>query len=147
LGLGKLKGSIDARQPIPYIPSCTALAGAVVVLAFPGDGALEISVTGRHLELTDSMRQFVQDKVSKLERFFDRIESVQVIADRESTRFRTEIVLRTDHKHTLVAQTEADDFRESVDLVIDKMERQLREHKEKLRNRKHQPGATNKPGS
>jgi putative sigma-54 modulation protein len=145
--LGRFKGSIDARQPIPYIPNCTPFVGGRSFWIFPGDGELEISVTGRRLELTDSMRQFVQDKVSKLERFFDRIESVQVIADRESTRFRTEIVLRTDHKQTLVAQTEADEFRESVDLVIDKMERQLREHKEKLRNRKHQPGATNKPGS
>lgn len=108
---------------------------------------MEISITARHLELTDGMSQFVKDKVARLERFFDRVDSAQVVVDRESNRFRTEIVLRTDHKQTFVAESEADEFHESVDLVIDKMERQLREHKEKLRNRKHQPGITPKPGT
>jgi len=108
---------------------------------------LEISVTGRHLEVTDSMRQFVNEKVARLQRFYDRIESIQVLADRESMRFRTELLVRTDHKQTFVAQVEADEFHESVDLVIDKMERQLREHKEKLRNRKHQPGSPPQPES
>lgn len=107
---------------------------------------MEISVTGRHVEVTEPMRQFVREKVSRLQRLYDRIEAIEVIASRESARFLTEMVLRTDHKQTIVAQTEADEFHESVDLVIDKMERQLREHKDKLRNRKHQPGGTPKPG-
>jgi putative sigma-54 modulation protein len=108
---------------------------------------LEISVIGRHLEITESMRRFVEEKMSRLQRLYDRIETISAVIEREQLRIRTEIVLRTDHKQTLVAQTEADEFHESVDLVIDKMERQLREHKEKLRNRKHQPGATPKPGT
>jgi putative sigma-54 modulation protein len=86
------------------------------------------------------MHQFAQDKVSRLQRLYDRIEAVDVIVDRTAQQFRTELVLRTDHKHTFVAQMEADEFNESVDLVIDKMERQLREHKEKVRNRKHHSG-------
>jgi putative sigma-54 modulation protein len=105
------------------------------------DGPLEISVKGRHLDLTDSMVQFAREKVAKLQRLYDRIETVDVVVDSISEHFRTEIVVRTDHKHTFVAQIEAEQFHESVDLAIDKMERQLREHKEKIRNRKHQPGA------
>ncbi len=108
---------------------------------------MQISVTGRHFELTEAMRQFVEEKISRLQRLYDRIETITVIAEHEQIRFRTEIVLRTDHKHTLVAQTEAGEFHESVDLVIDKMERQLRELKEKLRNRKHQSGGSPNPES
>lgn len=108
---------------------------------------MEISLIGRHLEITDSMRQFVHEKMSRLQRLYDRVEAINVVTERVQLRFRTEIVLRTDHKQTFVAQTEADEFHESVDLVIDKMERQLREHKERLRNRKHQPGPTPKPGT
>ena len=107
---------------------------------------MDISVTGRHLEMTESMAQFTREKISRLQRLYDRIEAVDVVAEHRPPRFRTEIVLRTDHKTTFVAQVEADEFHESVDLAIDKMERQLREHKEKLRNRKHHPGSESKPG-
>jgi len=92
------------------------------------------------------MTQFVTEKVSRLQRLYDRLESAHVVVDRGPIRFRTEIVLHTDHKNTFVAQVEAEEFNESVDLVIDKIERQLREHKEKLRNRKHQPGGSSKAG-
>lgn len=103
---------------------------------------MEILVTGRHLDVSESMSQFARDKVSRLQRLYDRIESVQIIIEQHTNRIRTEIVTRTDHKSTFVAQVEAEVFHESIDLAIDKMERQLREHKEKLRNRKHQPGST-----
>lgn len=101
---------------------------------------MELSVTGRHVEITDAMRSYVQEKVPRLQRLYDRIESIQVVVTGVSDRFHTELVLHADHKHTFVAQREADAFNESIDLAIDKMERQLHEHKEKLRNRKHQAG-------
>jgi putative sigma-54 modulation protein len=105
-----------------------------------GAEALDLSVTGRHVEITESMRRYVEEKLLRLERLYDRIESIQVVVTNPAARFRTEVVVHVDRKQTLVAQVEADAFNESVDLVIDKMERQLHEHKEKLRNRKHQPG-------
>lgn len=111
-----------------------------------GGSSLEISVTGRHLEITDAMSEFAREKVSRLQRLYDRVEAIDVVVEHHAQQFRTEIVLRTGHKHTFVAQVEADEFHKSVDLAIDKMERQLREHKEKLRNRKHQPGGEPKPG-
>jgi putative sigma-54 modulation protein len=107
---------------------------------------LDISITGRHIEMTESMTQFTREKVSRLQRLYDRIEAIGVVAEHRPPRFWAEIVLRTDHKHTFVAQVEAEEFHEAVDLAIDKMERQLREHKEKLRNRKHHPGPESKPG-
>ena len=107
---------------------------------------MDISVTARHVEITDSMAEFTREKVSRLGRLYDRIEDIHVLVDRSGQQFRVEIVVRTDHKHTFVAQVDADKFHESVDLAIDKMERQLREYKEKLRNRKHQPGHMPTPG-
>lgn len=92
------------------------------------------------------MKEYVSQKVARLSRLYDRIESVNVVIGQESNRHRTELVVHSDHKHTFVAHVDADAFHESVDLVIDKIERQLREHKEKLRNRKHQPGSTPQPG-
>ena len=101
---------------------------------------MNISITGRHIEITETMSQLVREKVSRLERFYDRIEDVQVVTEHSAQQFRTDIIVRVDHKRTFVAQVEAEKFNESFDLALSKMERQLHEHKEKYRNRKHQSG-------
>ena len=106
---------------------------------------MQVSVTGRHIEVTNSMRRYAEDKASKLTRFYDRIERVDVILGAESTKHRVEIVVRADHGNTFVAQVDAGDFYEAVDLVVDKLERQLTKHKEKHRNRKHPARTTQRP--
>jgi putative sigma-54 modulation protein len=83
------------------------------------------------------MRQYAEEKLGKLTRYYDRIESIDVVLDQESTQHRVEVVVRADHKHKFVAHVDAKDFYEAVDLVVDKLERQLTRHKEKVRNRKH----------
>lgn len=83
------------------------------------------------------MKQYTQEKCSRLPRFYDRIETTDVVVDHDSSRFRTEIVVRTDHKHTFVVQVDDTDFYKTIDFAVDKLERQLREHKERHRNRKH----------
>jgi len=98
---------------------------------------VRLSVTGRHIEITDSMKQYAEDKARKLTKFYDRIGDIEVVVDRESAQFRVEMLIRTDHRHTFVGQVGAGDFYEAIDLVADKLERQLKKHKEKHRNRKH----------
>lgn len=101
---------------------------------------MQVSMTGRHIEITDAMRGYMEEKAGKLGRFYDRIERIEVVVDQpSSSQHRVELVARADHKNTFVAQVDAGDFYEAVDLVVDKMEGQLRRHKEKHRNRKH-PG-------
>lgn len=102
-----------------------------------GGFTVQLSVTGRHLAVTDPMKQYAEEKAGKLTRFYDRIHTIDVILDHEKTVHHVEMVVRTDHKHTFVAKTDAGDFYEAIDLVVDKLSRQLREHKDKLRNRKH----------
>ncbi len=98
---------------------------------------VQLSVTGRHIEITDAMKQYAQEKAGKLVHFYDRIESIDVVLDHESLRYRVELVGRADHKHTFVAHADANDFYEAVDLASDKLGRQLTKHKERFRNRKH----------
>ena len=106
---------------------------------------MQLSVTGRHIEITDSMKKYAEDKAGKLTRYYDRVETIDVVLDHESLRFKVELVVRADHKHTFVAQTDAGDFYEAVDLVSKKMERQLTEHKERFRNRKHRAAEEQTP--
>jgi putative sigma-54 modulation protein len=109
---------------------------------------VELTVTGRHIEITDAMKAYAEEKLGKLPHFYDRIENVEVILDRLAAQYRVEVVVRADHKHTFVGQTDADEFNEAVDLVFDKMERQMTKHKERVRNRKHavKPEEMQSPG-
>lgn len=98
---------------------------------------MQIRVSGRHVELTDDVREYINSKVDKLPRFYDRIHEVEVVLDHESEQFTLDMIVRADRKHTFIARETGPDTFALVDLVIEKMERQLTKHKEKNRNRKH----------
>lgn len=98
---------------------------------------MQIQVTGRHVEITDDVRDYIRDKVAKLPRFYDRIHEVEVVLDHESEQFTAEIIVRAGRKHTFVARETGPDTFTLIDVVIDRLERQLTRQKEKYRNRKH----------
>jgi putative sigma-54 modulation protein len=98
---------------------------------------VQIQVTGRHVEITDDVRDYIRDKVAKLPRFYDRIHEVEVVLDHESEQFTAEMIVRAGRKHTFVARETGPDTFALIDVVIEKLERQLTRQKEKYRNRKH----------
>jgi len=98
---------------------------------------VDIHVTGRHVEIPDNLLEYVHSKVGKLPKFYDRIHEVEVVFDHEGEQFTAEMIVRIGHKHTFVASETGLDTFGLVDLIVDKMERQLNKHKEKQRNHKH----------
>ena len=98
---------------------------------------MQIRVTGRHVEVTDDVRNYIEDKANKLPRFYDRIHEIEMVLDRESEQFTAEMIVRAGKKHTFVAKETGPDTFALVDLLVDKLERQLNRHKEKNRNHKH----------
>lgn len=102
-----------------------------------GERIVQTSVTGRHMDLTPELRSYAETKAGKLTRFYDRIQTVDVILDGEGNGFEAEMIVKAERKHVFVAKEIGEDMYAAVDLVVDKVERQLRKHKEKLRNRKH----------
>lgn len=97
---------------------------------------MQIKVTGRHVEVTDDVRAYVEGKAAKLPKYYDRIHEIEVVLDHESEQFTAEMIVRADHKHTFVASETGPDTFALIDLIVDKLERQLTKHKEKRRNRK-----------
>lgn len=97
---------------------------------------MQIQVTGRHVEVTDDVRTYVEGKAAKLPKYYDRIHEIEVVLDHESEQFTAEMIVRADHKHTFVASETGPDTFALIDLIVDKLERQLTKHKEKRRNRK-----------
>lgn len=100
---------------------------------------MQINITGHHVELTPALREFVEKKFSKLERFFDQIISVQVILTVDKLRqiAESDIKVAGGDVH---ASAESEDMYSSIDQLMDKLERQLIKHKEK--NQARQQGAT-----
>ena len=95
--------------------------------------------TGRNLEITEAMRNYAEDKLSKLERFFDHIIDAKVIMSYNHTRnhdpARVEVQVNVPHG-VVRAEEAGQDTYAAVDKAVDKLERQLKKYKDRLRERR-----------
>jgi len=99
---------------------------------------MQIKVTGRHIEATAPIQEYASQKGLKLLKYFDRIQEIDVIIDKaEGNRQMVEFIVKAEHTSPFIAKSTGTDLYASIDEAIDKLERQLTDHKEKLRNRKH----------
>ena len=96
---------------------------------------MEIIIRGNKVEITDSMRNYVEEKLGKLDKYMFKSDvraSVLVKVRNYSTKVEVTIPLQT---LILRAEEEQQDFYAAVDLVINKLERQIRKNKAKLQKR------------
>jgi putative sigma-54 modulation protein len=98
---------------------------------------VQISITSRHSEVTGKIKQYAEDKAARLPRYYDRVQAVEIIVDREADLTTVEMIVKAAGTQEFVAKEVGPDALSCIDLLIDKMERQLTKHKEKFRNRKH----------
>lgn len=97
---------------------------------------MNISVHGKHLEITKAIQDYAQKKAAKLEKFFERIGDVHVILDIEGDNHVAEMVVKVTKGPTLIGVVAKGDMYASIDFVVDKLERQLTKYKEKLYTKK-----------
>lgn len=102
---------------------------------------MQTKISARHMEVTEAMRSYVDKKMSRLSKYYNRISEIEVVFDAEGTRFLSEIIVNTDHHQPFVVTEKGDDMYACLDLALDKIERQLVKHKEKSRSHKGQAGA------
>ena len=97
-----------------------------------------VKITGKHVEITDAIRAHVEDKALKLPRYFSSISEIEVIVEgNEGIMKSVELVVSVEHSADLVAKEKGPDMYACIDLVMHKMEQQLRKIKEKQRDNKH----------
>lgn len=96
-----------------------------------------VTVSSRHMDLTVPMKNYAEQKANKLSKYFDRISEVEVVIDKESDKMSVEMIVHAEHNDRFVAHCLDADAYACMDACVDKMERQLTDHKKKLRNRKH----------
>lgn len=98
---------------------------------------MQIAITGRHTDIPPALKEYVEEKAGKFERYYDRVQTVEVVFDVEAGKLRCEIIARADHHATFVAKEQHEDAFAAFDETARELERQLTRHKEKHRNRKH----------
>ena len=93
---------------------------------------MQINLTGHHIEITDSLRNYVDTKFSKLERHFDHISNVHVILNVEKLAQKDEATMHLSGAEVF-ASSENQDMYAAIDSMVDKLDRQVIKHKEKLK--------------
>lgn len=92
---------------------------------------MNIIIRGKQVELTNALRQHAEKRISKLEKYLDELKEVQVTLSVEKDRHRVEVTIPI-NGIILRAEEESGDMYASVDMVIEKLERQIKKYKTKL---------------
>jgi putative sigma-54 modulation protein len=94
---------------------------------------MQISLSGHHVDITDSMRNYVNEKIAKLDRHFDQALDIHVVLTVEKLRHKAEATLHVSGS-SLHADSVQEDMYAAIDGLVDKLDRQGKKHKEKLKN-------------
>jgi putative sigma-54 modulation protein len=104
---------------------------------------MQLNITGHHVEITDSLQNYVESKLERLERHFDHVTNVHVILTVEKLRQKAEATI-----HLSGADVYADavnsDMYASIDALVDKLDRQIKKHKEKMQDHHRSEGRAQK---
>ncbi len=92
---------------------------------------MQLSVKGRNLEVTDAIRAYAEEKVQRMTRYLEQIVSGTVYLSVEKHQQIAEVTLRV-RDLTIRAEESTDDLYSSIDLVAEKLERQILRYKERI---------------
>ena len=96
---------------------------------------MQINITGHHVELTDALNEYVRTKFDRLERHFDNITNAQVTLSVEKQRQKAEADIHLAGGEVFAAN-EHEDMYAAIDGMVDKLDRQIIKHKEKMKSHK-----------
>lgn len=100
---------------------------------------MQIKITARHGHVSEATQQFVRDKAEKLLHYFGRIMMIEVLLDLHEDAHTVEFLVSAEHKHDFVAKDRHKDLLAAVDLVLAKLESQIRKYKEKIQDHRRTP--------
>ena len=92
---------------------------------------MQISITGRHVKVTDNVKAHVEDKLERCLGVFPRIESIKVILDTESRDQVAEVIIQGSNHIRVTATEKSENLFDAVDRSIEHAERQMRKQRDK----------------
>ena len=100
---------------------------------------MQSNLTGHHVEITPALRTYVTSKLARLERHFEQLIDIHCVLTVEKLRHRAEATVNLKGTKLFADATEEDMYK-SIDLMLDKLDRQVKRHKSKLTD--HHPTET-----
>jgi putative sigma-54 modulation protein len=98
---------------------------------------MQIRVTCRHMDVTDSLRDHAITRVEHDLHSFDRVEDVHVIMDVQKIHHIAEVVVKGKGHIHLESKEESEDMYNSIDRAVEKMAKQLRKNRDKIQDHRH----------
>ena len=90
---------------------------------------MQLSLSGHHVEVTPSMRSYVEKKFERISRHFDHVIDVHCVLTVEKLRQKAEATARA--RHSIHADATEENMYTAIDLLADKLDRSVLKHKEK----------------
>jgi len=104
---------------------------------------MQLNITGHHVDITDSLQNYVENKLERLERHFDNVTNVHVILTVEKQRQKAEATIHVSGADVFADAVNSDMYA-SIDALIDKLDRQIKRHKEKMQDHHRSEGRAHK---
>jgi len=101
---------------------------------------LVLTITGKHIEITPTLRSYVQDKTARLPRYYSSIQKMDVIVEGKkeaNSKVKVEIIAKAKRRRVFVAKESGVDPLGVIESAVQKLEQRLRKIKTKERERKH----------
>ncbi|VAW56660.1 Ribosome hibernation promoting factor Hpf [hydrothermal vent metagenome] len=92
---------------------------------------MQLNLTGHHIDITDSLRHYVDEKMDRIERHFDKVTNTHVILTVENLRHKAEATINMRGNNIFAESTEQNMYA-AIDSLTDKLDRQVKKHKEKI---------------
>lgn len=99
---------------------------------------MQYSVTFRHMEPSEHLKEYSHDKLQRLEKYLDAVIDAEVVMTVEKFRHKAEALVTSDGLK-IKAEEETEDMYSAIDMVVDKLEKQVKRHREKLKGHKGNP--------
>ncbi|MCE5267460.1 MAG: ribosome-associated translation inhibitor RaiA [Planctomycetaceae bacterium] len=96
---------------------------------------MQLNISIRHGHVSEPTQALVREKVEKLTRLYDRISAIEITLDVEHRELPRVDLKVSAKKHDFVATEQAENLIAAVDIAVERMEQQLRKHKEKVQDR------------
>jgi len=95
---------------------------------------MQVSITGRHITVTDNVKAHIEDKLERCLGVFPRIESIHVILDTEARDQVSEIVIQGSNHIRISATEKSENLYDAIDRSIEHAERQMRKQRDKVQD-------------
>jgi putative sigma-54 modulation protein len=98
---------------------------------------MRIDVSGKHMDVTDAIREYAEKKCERLPRYYNGVQSIEVVLEQlPKDAFEVEFRVDVEKHDTFVARDRGEDVYGCIDVASDRMTRQLTDFKEKLKKAK-----------